>query len=529
VKQESVERRTFLVSCEARDGLVAASCVLVVLVFYLWLASVGTWTRFPYSISYHGQLAQAFLRGQLAFLEEPDPALLALSDPYDAAQLQTVPYPLDFSFYKGKFYAYFGPVPALLLAPFQLLTKTPIPDRYPSFAFICGLLVVNALLVLRIRKHYFGQIGTWTVAAGILTVGLAAPIGFMLDFEGYYATAAVMGGAFFFMAGLLAAFDALSTGVIRPAGLALAGTLWIAAVCTRITHVVSVVLVAVFLSAVVFAVERQRARPKTALRSILALAVPLVLGGACLAWYNYARFGSPFETGLRYQLNPQSMEKLFRAQSGGMFSPLYLVQNLFNYLLNPFSPHGVFPYADLRAPWIESVIPGFPLPARYTPEWMTGLLWAAPFVVFAAWTVGLAVRGRLVSAETGRLELRGIVTALWLAFAGGAVVILSFFWAAERYVPDFVFPLYVLAVIGFWQCGRGLSRTSLGRTLYILLGVGLIGFTILISNLLALGQAKVQFELLNPGAWGRLQSLAGGDLRRFHPELWQQLRTLLGQ
>jgi hypothetical protein len=510
------------------DGAVAAICTALILVFYLWLASAGTWTRFPYTISYHGKLAAAFLHGQLSFLDEPHPALLALSDPYDAAQLASVPYPLDYSLYGGKFYAYFGPVPALLLAPIQYLTKTVFSDRSVSLAFIGGLLVVNALLVLRLRRQYFGAAPLWTVAAGILVMGLAVPTGFMLDFAGYYATASVMGGAFFCMAGLCAAFDALSTGAISRPGLVLAGALWASAVGTRITHVVAVVLLTACIGAAILVLERRSGGLRRALGSMSALGGPVMLGGIGLGWYNYARFGSALETGLKYQLNPQSMKSLFMAESGGVFSPIYVVQNLCNYLLMPFSPHGVFPFADLRSPWVDSVMPGLRLPGIYHPEWMVGIVAAAPVVLFAGWTVGLALRGRILTPEKHRIELGGVVLALWLALLAGGAVIMSFFWAAERYVPDFVYPLYLLSVIGFWQCGQDVSRTPGRRTLYVLLGAGLIGASILIGNLLAMGQAKVQFDVLNPGAWERMQQLTGGDLRRFQPELWQRLRELLG-
>ena len=510
------------------DGAVAAICTAVILIFYLWLASAGTWTRFPYTISYHGKLAAAFLHGQLSFLDEPDPALLALRDPYDPAQLASVPYPLDYSLYDGKFYAYFGPVPALLLAPIQYLTKTGFSDRAVSLAFIAGLLVVNALLVLKIRRQYFAAAPLWTVAAGILVMGLAVPTGFMLDFAGYYATASVMGGAFFFMAGLCAAFDALSTGAISRPGLALAGALWVAAVGTRITHVVAVVLLTALISAAILALERRSGGWQRALGSMAMLGGPMMLGGLFLGWYNYARFGSALETGLKYQLNPQSMKNLFMAGSGGVFSAVYVVQNLCNYLLMPFSPHGVFPFADLRGPWVDSVVPGLRLPGIYHPEWMVGIVCAAPVVLFAGWTASLALRGRILTLEKPRIELGGVVLALWLAFLAGGAVIMSFFWAAERYVPDFVYPLYLLSVIGFWRCGQDAGRSPRRRALYVFVGAALIGASILIGNLLAMGQAKVQFEILNPGAWERMQQLTGGDWRRFQPELWQRLRELLG-
>src|SRR5574340_1057878 len=104
-------------SRHAKGLAVVCGCIALVLTFYLWLGSLGTWTRWPQSTNWYGQLASAFLHGQISLLQQPDSDLLALSDPYNPSQLANVPYPLDYSLYEGKFYFYVGPVPALLLAP----------------------------------------------------------------------------------------------------------------------------------------------------------------------------------------------------------------------------------------------------------------------------------------------------------------------------------------------------------------------------------------------------------------------------
>ena len=47
----------------------------------------------------------------------PDPALTAAANPYDPALRPKVWYPHDASLFNGKFYAYFGPAPAVLASP----------------------------------------------------------------------------------------------------------------------------------------------------------------------------------------------------------------------------------------------------------------------------------------------------------------------------------------------------------------------------------------------------------------------------
>ena len=502
-------------------------CVAGVLTFYLWLASLGTWTRWPHSTSWYGALASAFLHGQLSLLEEPEPALLALPDPYDPAQLARAQYPLDFSLYAGKFYLYIGPVPALLLAPAQYLLRAEISDAYPGFAFIFGLFIVQSLLLLKIWRGFFRDVSLWALAGSVLVIGLAVPSAWLLV-GSHWSSVAVMGGAFFFMAGFAAALSALTSEVASRPRLLLAGALWAAAVGTRITQVVSVALLSLLVCGAIIASERRAGNALSAMRSMLALGFPLLLGAAGLGWYNWARFGSPLETGLRYQLNPQFMARLFRPESGELFSPLYVVQNLSNYLFRPPGPHGIFPFVNLQPAWKDSVISALPLPASYHPEWMTGLLWAAPFVVFAAWSLSPALHGSIPRPENQRIPLGWIITALWTAFLTGFAVIMPFFWSGERYLADFVAPLYLLSAIGFWQCGRSLSGNLRRRVVFVLLAVGLIGATILVSNLLAISQNEVGFRSLNPGAWEQMVRLSGGDLRRWNPELWAQLRAVFG-
>src|SRR6187455_485414 len=86
----------------------------LVLLFYLWLVTLGLWTDFPPSTNYYDLQANAFLHGQLALEVEPDPALLALENPYEPADRENIPVLWDATLYQGKYYLYWGPVPAVL-------------------------------------------------------------------------------------------------------------------------------------------------------------------------------------------------------------------------------------------------------------------------------------------------------------------------------------------------------------------------------------------------------------------------------
>src|SRR5512140_1602561 len=55
------------------------ACLLVILTYW-WIASVGAWTSLPETTHDYELQANALARGQLALLEQPSAAILAISD-----------------------------------------------------------------------------------------------------------------------------------------------------------------------------------------------------------------------------------------------------------------------------------------------------------------------------------------------------------------------------------------------------------------------------------------------------------------
>ena len=80
--------------------------------FAAWYSSAGHFPVFPHIQNDYVDLGTAFLRGQLALLERPDPRLADLGDPYEFTQRKGIPYRWDASYYGGKYYLYWGPAPA---------------------------------------------------------------------------------------------------------------------------------------------------------------------------------------------------------------------------------------------------------------------------------------------------------------------------------------------------------------------------------------------------------------------------------
>lgn len=261
----------------------------LVLLVYIWFISLGLWTTWPPRSAYYSLLARGFLKHELFLPIDPSPKLLMLSNPYDPAQRIGVGEPLDISLYNGKFYLYWGPVPALILAALNLIFSQNLADLYLVFGFSCGLFFVQTTLMLNIWERYFHNLPKWILGMWVLLAGLAVPSTVLLGRADIY-EAAIGGGQFFVMAGFATTFSVIVKNRTTKIKLLLAGTCWALAVGTRL----SLILPIGFLMFVV-AYKLLRDTPSQLshrIQNLVCLGLPMAIGLSLLAWYNWARFGS---------------------------------------------------------------------------------------------------------------------------------------------------------------------------------------------------------------------------------------------
>ena len=74
--------------------------VLIVIIIYVWFGSSGRWGIWKSHTYYYDNLARGFLNGNLYLPIEPDPKLLALSNPYDPIARTGIDSPTDISQYR---------------------------------------------------------------------------------------------------------------------------------------------------------------------------------------------------------------------------------------------------------------------------------------------------------------------------------------------------------------------------------------------------------------------------------------------
>jgi hypothetical protein len=243
--------------------------------------------------------------------------------------------------YNDHIYIPMGPMPAILLVPVAALVGTGFDEGWASVA----LTLFNAWLLNRVLMG-LGVLNSirrrWMIA---------------LFFGGtIYLAISVVGNSWFLSHILTITFLFLAIGesFIRPR-FWLAGFWLGAAFLTRATAAFGM---AYFL----YLIWRQQ---QMRLRTLLGLAAGFVPAAVFFLWYNYARFGNPFETGYANAMLTDPL--LTAALSHGLFSPANIPKNLYAlFLATPQPVPGwnapvlQFPYIA-PSPWGMSIFLTTPL------------------------------------------------------------------------------------------------------------------------------------------------------------------------
>ncbi len=498
------------------SSLWVAACIVLVLAVYVFFGSAGTWTQWQVPKRYYNELAAAFRTGRLDLAIQAPPQLLSLSDPYDPQQRdsaeleQFVADNWDLSFYGGRFYEYWGPAPAAILSVVKLFYGTDIADQYLVFGFLAGLLIFTALTMLKMRHAFAAGTPVSLLLAGVLAAGLAAPLPWMMNRARIY-EAALAAGQFFLIGGLFFAYTALDRPRPSLPWLLLASSFWGFAIGSRLVMAVP----AAFLLITTLAWARLRSSPSPQPRDVagyaLVLVGPAAAGLLALAWYNLARFGSPLETGLRYQLTGWNLNRLY----SDLFSLSYLPANILRYLANPLTLRPRFPFLSTSV----MALPGWLQPQAssiYHVENSVGILVAMPLAIFAVVPIVQLLTQRRGLQRSAAPPARDGDLRAWLALSLAGVLALSFgilllyFYVAVRYLVELTPALVLLSLLGTWETYRWTERRPGLRVALLAAVVLLTLVTIFTGVLLAFREDH-------------------GTLLRFNPQLMRQLVAFFGR
>jgi hypothetical protein len=364
-------------------------------------------------------LSHGFLKGHLHLAGEVPEALIRAPNPYDPKNRGNVEVLHDASYYKGKYYIYFGPGPVVaLLLPFRILTGRDLPLPYGVWLFTSIGYLALVGIFRQIQGRYFPRASAWSVAAGLIAIGGASMLVALLRRPHIWEFPASAGFCFFALS-LWCLVRALHSP--RPIRwTALGGLALGMAVASRPTYILCSVLYAVPL------LLRDRARYQW--RDVFAAAAGCSLIVLGLFAYNYARFANPFEFGQKYQLSA------IIEGDAQHFSLGYVLFNLRVYFLSGLRWLDTFPFHH------GILLPPQP-PGHGGYEYAIGILPNLPFAWFAL--IGIATifwRQRDVSDDQVRRLTIGIIL---LAALLQTAVLICYFGTCIRYMADFT-PAYML-------------------------------------------------------------------------------------
>ena len=293
----------------------------------------------------HGEyieLVEALAKGQFYLDREPPQSLENASNPYDPGERnQTVladaneNFAWDYAYFEGKYYCYFGPIPALVFfLPYYWLTGT-ICKIWDVVTFCSILLCITSFALMHvIGRRCFKNLsyGLFLLMSSFYFWGSAT---IYLIYFGCTYSLPIITALLFGTVGLTLWLNARKDGKLRK-GYLFGGALSIALIigCRPQLAIILFLAFPIFWKEIV---EERVFFSKKGLVNTLMVIVPFLIIGFAMMGYNYARFHSPFDFGANYNLTSNDM-----THRGFVFDRFFL--GIFCYLLEPINLTAKFPF-----------------------------------------------------------------------------------------------------------------------------------------------------------------------------------------
>ncbi len=481
----------------------------VIAVYYVFVMSAGRWTNWPVWTAMYDKQAEAFRAGHLYLLEPPSPALRALPDPLNPANMHF--WRWDHSYYNGRLYLYWGFVPAALLAAAKIVlrTRTVVGDGVPVCVYAVGRAIVGTLLIRALARTVAPSPPRWAVWIATLVFVLANPVPYFLSRGAIYEQA-IAAGSLFILIGLFFGLRAVTRAGSRAGDLSLAasGLGFGLGAGSRISLLPTAGLLTAWTI-----VACWRAAGGSGWRRLLRPALwgglPALAVVLAQLTINELRFGQWLEFGVKYQMG-------FTFASGARF----VLPNLFLYLLGPVVHSCRFPYLTTKWNMGRAGTPDWlPWPADFRIEPAIGVLVVVPFLwllIIAVAPFWVAQRRARAAATSGSAApspgplapwtRRWVVGAIAIASTVAALPALLIFSNSMRYEWDFVSALFLAATLASWWLLRA-PRSRAGRVAVTALVAVLAAASIAAGILLGFVGYFDNFTRHNPALMSHLKQM----------------------
>lgn len=312
--------------------------------FYIFFFIFYSWTIYPQlstqnaHFNYYNLLAENLLKLKIEMPVKPSAELLALKNPYDP-NLNKDFRMHDLSLYKGKYYLYFGVVPALIMyAPYKLITKSDLSDAVAVLTFCLGAFFFSLKILEHLKNIYFKSTPDKTIGICLRVLGFSSFASVLLRSSEIYEVA-VAGGLFFTTSALYFILKEIRKDKFNKKRLLLISLLLgLGCGCRPQTIAIGALLILSFVI-----IGRKNLR----LESLFSIVSPFAICLFLLGLYNFYRFDNPLDFGGQYQLAAVVCgENYFNINN--LFSKVYLT------LFNAPEINSIFPFIHIKEVKMEN-------------------------------------------------------------------------------------------------------------------------------------------------------------------------------
>lgn len=271
----------------------------------------------------YNKLAEALIDGQLHLEEVPPEELVNMDNPYDRTErarvlneagIKSGQQPWDVAYYNGKYYVYFGVLPAIIFyVPFNLM-GVPFPN-FMGVVLFSWLLIAGVFLLYReFIKHYEKKVPYLLYLLLAITTVVSGGVIYMIKRPDFYSVP-IMGGLAFSVMGYYFWLSAKGKDGVLNSTRLMIGSIFMACVIALRPNLVfySCGAFVIFWNSVfrdrelLSLTSRLKDEKYRGLKNTLMFCAPYIIIGGLVMAYNMARFGSPFEFGAAYNLTLSDM------------------------------------------------------------------------------------------------------------------------------------------------------------------------------------------------------------------------------
>ena len=465
-----------------KQKIAALSVAVLQIVAFAALSNINTdatkWDKTEVHHRQYYNLIESFKDGRLD-MGDGSPSLKAMENPYDfvARDENEVEFNWDNAYYNGKYYSYFGVLPAVALyLPYNLITGGELPNQIAVIILAAAVILGFMVLLKEIIKKWFPH----TPFILYLILSVTAPTVSGL-FYGVYKPDFYMVPP---LAGLALSLFGLSMwlNAERADGTLLCSRVMWGALLSSLTALCRPqFLITLFFGVALFWKPVFKTRTlfsRTSVKQSLALCLPIIAAAGVAMWYNYARFGSPLDFGANYNLTTNDMTK-----RGIVFGRTGL--GIFTYFFQPLRIDSQFPFVNDFSP--STVYQGITITEKH----IGGAFMMFPILIFAI--KGFFKKSLFTDKKQHVLIALSVVTAFVIAALDTQMA-----GILMRYFTDFTWLIMTAASITIFAeyekysaSGNGVELNRLNRRIVMLTA---ISFAVAFLSIFAHSKNAVWFS-----------------------------------